>query len=476
MAGITDLGGLFFQLGLVPDKNSFETGYRLIDGTVNKFSMLIGTARNAANVMASMATEAGKADSALYKTSTKLGLTAEVLNTWKAAAKIAGISADGLVASMGELSYALNNIRSEGLGKYADQLTKIGMGLDQLKDKEGKWLQTDAAYTAILEHARAKYNGAGSDEEKLQIQNAVSDILGGAGFDLFLEILKSGKSTSAYLAEAGTTQFQTNESMNEGQSFITEWRKFKTSIESISNLLGDKTGGALADQMKAVNEWLSTNGDLIKTAVENIAKLTGIIAGKMAPYAKDIITMLVGAMAGDKNTVTTAGDDLGFQIASDFTGLSKADLEDKNKVAQAIATYRTQMGYGLNVWIPYNELSDTLKEGFDKHATKSKGRYRFGGAIKDGILRPNGTVTQVAPDDWVFAARNLGDLARAFIPQGTATGPGDMEVSIVQNFTISGASDMPQVLRQQAYQGTQDGLMQLMAQSSRRLQLMSGTR
>ena len=92
-------------------------------------------------------------------------------------------------------------------------------------------------------------------------------------------------------------------------------------------------------------------------------------------------------------------------------------------------------------------------------------------------MRPDGTVTKVAPDDWVFAARNLGDLARAFIPpMPTTAQSGNMEFSIVQNFTINGSSDLPQVIRQQAYNGTQEGLMNIMAQSSQRLQLMSGTR
>jgi hypothetical protein len=90
-------------------------------------------------------------------------------------------------------------------------------------------------------------------------------------------------------------------------------------------------------------------------------------------------------------------------------------------------------------------------------------------------MRPDGTVTQVAPDDWVFAARNLGDLARAFTPQNhTAVSAG--EYTINQTFNINGGNDMPQVLRQQAYRGTQEGLMEIMQQSSQRLQLMSGTR
>ena len=225
MANLTDLGGLFFQLGLIPDKNSFETGYRLIDGTVNKFSMLIGTARNAANVMQAFATDAGKTDSALYKTSMRLGLTAETLSTWKAAAKIAGVSAEGLVSSIGELDYALNNIRSEGFAKYADQLSKIGMSMDQLKDKEGKWLSGDKAVKKILEYTLEQYNAADTEEAKKQIGYGLYDALGGAVYDLFAELVRTGASPDELLAEAGSTQFQTPESMGKGAGFIKEWNK-----------------------------------------------------------------------------------------------------------------------------------------------------------------------------------------------------------------------------------------------------------
>ena len=51
-----------------------------------------------------------------------------------------------------------------------------------------------------------------------------------------------------------------------------------------------------------------------------------------------------------------------------------------------------------------------------------------------------------------------------------------IESVINQTFNINGGNDMPQVLRQQAYRGTQEGLLEIMNQSSQRMQLMSGTR
>ena len=72
-------------------------------------------------------------------------------------------------------------------------------------------------------------------------------------------------------------------------------------------------------------------------------------------------------------------------------------------------------------------------------------------------------------------SRFVGMLSMTFQPQQQAAVSGG-EYTINQTFNISGGNDMPQVLRQQAYKGTQEGLLELMNESSRRLQLMSGTR
>lgn len=95
-------------------------------------------------------------------------------------------------------------------------------------------------------------------------------------------------------------------------------------------------------------------------------------------------------------------------------------------------------------------------------------------SINDGIISPNGSVTQVAPNDWVFAAKNIGDLAGAFFPQ--AAGNSTTSYVINQTFNVSGSRDIPSTIRQQAYSGTQSALMQSMSESSRRLQMMPGAR
>lgn len=95
----------------------------------------------------------------------------------------------------------------------------------------------------------------------------------------------------------------------------------------------------------------------------------------------------------------------------------------------------------------------------------------------DGILRPDGTLTQVAPDDWVFAVRNVEDLAAAFIPQGVSnTMNAPASYIINQNINVNGGNSTAAAVRQQAYNGANEAMLRSMNNSQRILQLMPGQR
>ena len=134
--------------------------------------------------------------------------------------------------------------------------------------------------------------------------------------------------------------------------------------------------------------------------------------------------------------------------------------------------------------------------------TKQKGQK----SIQDGIIRPNGQVTQVAPDDWVFALRDVGNFSNALASQNTPAIPmrswdalledinkramdiipamtvhnntnAPQHITIQINQTVTSPSNdwLPQTLREQAALGVQDGLQQARKESFNRLQMMSGT-
>ena len=509
-----DIGGFFVSLGLNPDKNSFETGNRLIDGVTNSFNKLIGTARNAAVVLASTAMASGAMASQEIHTSEVIGTTTEKLNLWRAAAKIAGADANGLVGAIGKLGNVMNHLTIDGSGldAYQEQLGKLQIGINELEGMD----PADAMKT-IIERAQAQLDG--TNETKLRITTIVGDILGDAGQQLFVDLQRQGTTIGEFLSGVGKTQFETNQDKLDAAEFVTEARFIKEEVTSLTKLFGDSIARELTPYVKELKEWLLEHGpdiaEFLRVLSTNVGKLVEKIVGigqAAAPTAKKVITsakdsvvgtaqgtadMVSGIVTGDLEKTVEGAKKAAASAAQPVTDLIVKPVQERiatNKVydVQGILNRvkkEWDKKYGDHPIrnalkkINFDDLPEDLQNDINGYRRDVNKNWLPNGInikgsknIKDGIMRPDGTVTQVAPDDWVFAARNVGDLARAFIPQSMTQVQAPAEYSIVQNFTINGGNDIPQVLKAQAYRGTQEGLMAVLEQSSRRLELMSGTR
>lgn len=486
-----DIGGFFVSLGLNIDKNSFETGNRLIDNVGNSFNKLIGSARNAAVVLAGTAIATGSVESASYKTATALGVTTEALEVWRASAKIAGVSADSLVASIGKIAGVQNRLKydNSGLPQLQSQLDKLKMSYSEIQN-----LSADKATQKILEKAKSMLSGNNTAE----IAAYVEDILGAGARDFLIETNRRGMSISAALAEAGDRVYTNRETNENAQNFITEVRLLKQASESMSKLLGSEVADQLTGYVQNINKWIDDHGTDIANGISTVAEGVGKFVGKLVDFVTDedvqekvkkgaevLKESIEDTWEGNKKMLSGGKDILTGNFeegvekikeggAQTFSGTTAPVVEviESEPVATGIRRIPVigWISRGIDKVVMNDEEYDNMW-GENGLVNQSKNKKK----MKDGIMRPDGTITQVAPDDWVFAARNLGDLARAFIPQNhTAVSAG--EYTINQTFNISGGNDMPQVLRQQAYRGTQEGLLQLMEESSRRLQLMSATR
>lgn len=99
--------------------------------------------------------------------------------------------------------------------------------------------------------------------------------------------------------------------------------------------------------------------------------------------------------------------------------------------------------------------------------------------LKDGIISPGGRVTSVSPDDWVFAVKDIADLAGGLMPSGVNTTNNNMSAPanyvINQNFSFGGNARASDV-RSQAYKGTSEAMQSNLSNASRIMQLMPGTR
>ena len=505
-----DIGGFFVSLGMNIDKNSFETGNRLIDNVGNSFNKLIGSARNAAVVLAGTAIATGAVESQSGKLAAEIGISTEALELWKATAKIAGVDANGLVGAMNNVATVLQRMRIDGSGleDFAKKLGELGIVTADLDIEKLLNLSPEELMKEVYKYAHEALKG-GAD--KTQVQQIVKDILGKEGMQLFIDIERRGMTIDQALGEANKRVYTDNQTNANAQDFMTEVRLLKQASESMSKLLGSEVADQLTGYVKSINDWIDEHGDKIASGIKTVADGVGKLVGKFVDFITDEDVQNAAKTAGSAiiDSATGALDtikDLGSNLAEGdlvgagtamVEGFQKTIIEPTDKLVgiavdnnETLSDYKEQTGTSntetaVNVGARKIPVLKYLSLGVDwamnKAGVMSDEEYEANKAIvtgkkvKDGIIRPDGTVTQVAPDDWVIAARNLGDLARAFVPQNhTAVSAG--EYTINQTFNISGSNDMPQVLRQQAYRGTQDGLLEVMNESSRRLQLMSGTR
>lgn len=471
MPAMTNIGGFFAKIGLEPDKNSFETGAKLVDNTANAFNKLIGAAKNAAVVLAM--DKLGASESELSRTSKTIGVAAETLNVWSTAAKIAGVNADGVISSMGQLADVMAHLKIDGKGinELQDKLSKLFIGYDEIQN-----LTADQAYAYILQKAQT----LAEDMNPVEIAARVQDVLGDSGQDLFLYMQKYGLSPEQLLNGASLKIF-TNPGDNDAASkFYDQWNETKTTIENIAKALGIDGMKRVTPVLEKLNNWVDTGGG--EKIRQTMDKIWGVVDLAVDQVIKPAIQTL-------DNWWKVNGDIVRDTLLSIYTTLVAVlgwlSSEKGKGLFSGIAkfnetTWQMTKDLGIALW-QGRILTDgpvILENAFDDMKDNVVDTYKkVSGKTQDGILRPDGTLTQVAPDDWVFAVRNVGDLAKAFIPQGIAQPVAENNEYIInQEITINGGNDMPQVLRQQAYNGAQEGLLAAMAHSSQRLQLMSGTR
>lgn len=656
-----DIGGFFVSLGLNADKDSFETGNKLVDTVANSFNKLIGAARNASVALAGTATVTGMVESSAYKTAEKIGISTEALDLWKASAKIAGVDANGLISAMGKLATVMGRMRIDGAGleQFVKQLGELGLVADKVDIAKMLDMAPDELMTEIIRMAQeasakaqeeaaeankalqkspndadAKKRLKNARKEQQRISIIVGDILGDAGQDFYLELNRQGKTINEFLEGANRTRFTTAADNQKGADFVVEVNTLKTELESMGKLLGDSIGGELKQPLKDINNWLIENKESIVGGIDTIADIIGKIYNAVHNLKKDIDVYQDETGTGEVQAAIEVGArripgmnayfavqdyalwKLGYYTDNQYEALKNANTASLGKVnapAKEQSGRKDADDYGsLTDYAEEPESDDTGASTFGAYRNRNKNAQtetkvlgaeprkspvlvteeqtskqtittpKIGSQkqekkkgffaslidsfntkqteesetnpvakINDGIMRPDGTVTQVAPDDWVFAARNVGDIAKAFVPQNIV--PEVPAVNIVQpeqrkiptqdigmdlrsektNMTtttiinkltpdykkdimpdtilndltayikslsttfipkvpvqntvpseyvinqtinVSGSNDMPQILKQQAYKGTQNGLLQLMQQSSRRLQLMSGMR
>lgn len=480
----TDIGGFFATLGLLVDKPSFESGNKAVDAVTHKLTSLAGTVRNVVAIMGTYAVATGKVEAAELKSASALGISVEKLNQWKTAAKLAGVNANSLVSSMSQLE---NTFQRQKEGTIDEGLaTKLGF-LNLNYNEIGK-LDAGGRLKAVLDAARAM-------KDQGMAAEIIGSIMGQAGLDFYEYLKLSNTTIDSILSKAGNINLTDESDYRKALAFDDQMNEMKARVEALNKLFGSNAAASFTPILERLNSWLESNGDDVVSAMTIIAEKLGIVAEWMGRQAGTVFDAAFNEHSGEEVATSNGVAGIVEKTKAIFGGEEAAGAyfdaaQERSELVKLIheenvaknGRFKSSLPFGMNAKISFEELSPALQARLKAFESRGgnidffRNGWQSNGELQDGIMRPDGTITHVAPDDWVFAARNISDLASAFIPQGmgnTYSSPTEFQIS--QTFNINGGNGlMPQTIRQQAYLGTQSAIQESMANSAKRMQLMPG--
>ena len=223
----------------------------------------------------------------------------------------------------------------------------------------------------------------------------------------------------------------------------------------------------LAKELKEL--WKNTEGFRTALAAISEVAIVGVI---------DAITKSINGLAAAVTwsmQLFNAFAEGGFTGGMDFIMQSIKDANDSEK-DHPVKDWVKKSAQITNIIL--NPKQELLKLGVTA-ASALTGNKKADDSANDAIISPSGKITKLSPDDWVFAMKDVADLAAGFIPAGVTTTNNNMSVPanyvINQSFSIGGGVRASEV-KAQAYKGTAEALQNNLSNANRIMQLMPGTR
>lgn len=164
----------------------------------------------------------------------------------------------------------------------------------------------------------------------------------------------------------------------------------------------------------------------------------------------------------------------GFTGGMEFIMESIKESNDPDKEHPIRDWFKNAWGVTEAIMNPKKAALKYVSEGIANFAGK-----KADDSANDAIISPSGRITKLSPDDWVFAVKDIADLAGGLMPAGVNTTNNNMNAPanyvINQSFNV-GAGVRASEVRAQAYRGTSEALQSNLSNASRIMQLMPGTK
>lgn len=262
-------------------------------------------------------------------------------------------------------------------------------------------------------------------------------------------------------------------------------------VDAWSNLVNKLKDDKFQTALKGITDWLANlGGNTLTTVIKELGNLLDLLTAIAQGDWKK------AAVSGAK-VLTDASD---YVVAS-VTGQSVEDVGGRAGAQKRLNEALTQNNIKMTPRLPKNRINEddlpqdvkkAINDLRDLGATDilngyssiinfkkvNDGIMQPANRVNDGIIQPSGKITQVSPEDWVFAVKDIADLAGAFLPSGVTTNNNmnaPASYVINQNFSFGG-NVRPSDVKTHAYRGASEALQSNLSNASRIMQLMPGTR
>jgi hypothetical protein len=528
------IGGFFVDLGIKTD-GSIEKGIGQFEGLTNSVSRLIGTIRNVSAASFALATVTSTMETAELHAAELLNTNAETLTMWKIAASTATADSKGFISSLTSLEEKMQGLKfgkvDQGL---AESLSRLNIGYQQLADMD------------LTQRVKLIFERATELQDQDQAERLIGQILGDSGMKMFNYMKLQGVSLDELLLNAQQSVFTGTESKIKAMSFTSELNALKSSLKELSALTGSELGGIFEPLVAGLNDLIQKHHDLIQSGIIDTFEGLKNVMIELSPQIKavgdsfaDLIIQLTDskdfeeALKKISNSAAEFGKDFAsliFETTADtmifFEKLSQGDFKGAAKAYKdwyahanqgVVDMFTTEQSFEeeFNAYqkkmqktknLPDNgnsnvPLFDYINKGAEWLSNQGNDDIDLSNvsipkskpdntwwkpkkSIEDGIVKSNGDVINISPDDWVFAMKDPSNLTGGISPEsikslvsktvGSIQNNVTENITVNQTFNITGTNNLPQTIKQQAQKGIYDGVGDLLQKSSTRLQLMSG--
>lgn len=485
--------GWFYTLTLKTDKNSFQEGNKAVDSVSISVTRLLGTVRNAVPLIAEGIKMINGNVAETYATGAAIGFSTQKMEAWSAAAKKAGVNADGLFTGIKNLKNISAQVLEMGNSGAAQGLAEpLGwLGITDINEFLGK--SPEEKIALVFDKARKSMTEGGHSLE-YAAQN-VGKILGSEYSNLFTKMQTvEGTDFFGWINQYLNDGYLSDENAKKALGFNRELEDTVYIMTQLSKFAGTEFGASFTPLLKELNEFMRSNKDGIKEGLQDLAEALSGIADALVPILGPLVEsglkMFVDLLQALKDLLNgdweAAGKNLqnfflnfGEGIRSAFFG-GKEGVSEIDKITKEIDSELGE-GWSSSDLIKLspalqNKLIDARK---DRSSPLGRWLQTVHGpgidALEEAQKKRNYSPSSSQPSyedirNGKFSALpSLDTLAFGYgLPSGSQINAGGNTIN--QTININGNAD-PGMIRESAYDGVTNGLMDAMNTAEQRMQL-----